>query len=241
MSETTTPVPPASTVLVSGGSRGLGLAIVRDVLDRGASVAAFARTLTGSWGSSDRGGAWTLTGPAAAFGVGGGVGRMVVSTPGTGLAAKLSATTTATADAQVTVAVDRAPTGSGSYVDVVARRVPGAGGYRSTVRVLPDGSVTVALLRLAANGTVVATLQLTFIASLSRGGALRMQVEAVRVAASARSLGLGAALFGWAHAVGRSRGAVLSQLTTDRSRVDAHRFYERLGYEATHTGLKRPL
>ena len=92
-----------------------------------------------------------------------------------------------------------------------------------------------------ADGTVVATLQLTFIASLSRGGALRMQVEAVRVAASARSLGLGAALFGWAHAVGRSRGAVLSQLTTDRSRVDAHRFYERLGYEATHTGLKRPL
>ena len=84
---------------------------------------------------------------------------MVVATPGTGLAAKLPSTTTADADVQGTVAVDRAPTGSGSYVLVVARRVPGAGGYRSTVRVLPDGSVTVALLQFAANGTVVATLQ----------------------------------------------------------------------------------
>jgi GNAT superfamily N-acetyltransferase len=89
--------------------------------------------------------------------------------------------------------------------------------------------------------TVVATLQLSFIASLSRGGALRMQVEAVRVAAAVRSLGLGAALFDWAHDVGRSRGAVLSQLTTDRSRADAHRFYERLGYADTHVGLKRLL
>lgn len=91
------------------------------------------------------------------------------------------------------------------------------------------------------DGTVVATLQLSFLSSLSRGGALRMQVEAVRVAATVRGLGLGAALFGWAHDVGRSRGAVLAQLTSDRTRTDALRFYERLGYVASHEGFKTSL
>lgn len=88
---------------------------------------------------------------------------------------------------------------------------------------------------------VVATAQLTVIPGLSRGGATRLQVEGVRVAGSWRGRGLGAALLGWAHEHGRARGASLSQLTTDTSRTDAHRFYERLGYEATHLGLKRPL
>ncbi len=89
--------------------------------------------------------------------------------------------------------------------------------------------------------TVVATAQLTIIPGLSRGGATRLQVEGVRVAGPWRRRGLGRALLDWAHEHGRARGAVLSQLTTDSSRVEAHRFYERLGYEATHLGLKRPL
>jgi GNAT superfamily N-acetyltransferase len=89
--------------------------------------------------------------------------------------------------------------------------------------------------------TVVATAQLTIIPGLSRGGATRLQVEGVRVASPWRRRGLGRALLEWAHEHGRARGAVLSQLTTDSSRVEAHRFYERLGYEATHLGLKRPL
>lgn len=89
--------------------------------------------------------------------------------------------------------------------------------------------------------TVAATAQLTVIPGLSRGGATRLQIEAVRVASSWRGRGLGGALLEWAHEHGRARGAVLSQLTTDASRVDAHRFYERLGYEASHLGLKRPL
>jgi GNAT superfamily N-acetyltransferase len=88
---------------------------------------------------------------------------------------------------------------------------------------------------------VVATAQLSIIPGLSRGGATRLQVEGVRVAQAWRARGLGTALLEWAHEHGRARGAVLSQLTTDTSRVDAHRFYERLGYEATHLGLKRPL
>ncbi|RYG77720.1 GNAT family N-acetyltransferase [Yimella sp. RIT 621] len=85
---------------------------------------------------------------------------------------------------------------------------------------------------------VVGTFQLTLIPGLARAGATRLLIEAVRVSASARGTGLGAAMFGWAHEYGRSRGAVLAQLTTDKSRSDAHRFYERLGYEGSHEGSK---
>lgn len=87
-------------------------------------------------------------------------------------------------------------------------------------------------------GEMVATMQLTLVPSLSRGGALRLQIEAVRVVASTRGTGLGTALFDWAHAWGRRHGAVLAQLTTDAARLDAHRFYERLGYAASHVGMK---
>ncbi|MFC5274271.1 GNAT family N-acetyltransferase [Brachybacterium sacelli] len=90
-------------------------------------------------------------------------------------------------------------------------------------------------------GRAVATMQLTLIPSLSRGGATRLQIEAVRVDASMRGEGLGAALFAWAHDWGREHGAALAQLTTDTSRADAHRFYERLGYRASHVGFKLPL
>lgn len=69
----------------------------------------------------------------------------------------------------------------------------------------------------------------------------RLQVEGVRVAASRRGTGLGTAMLGWAHEHGRARGATLAQLTTDAERGDAHRFYARLGYTASHVGLKRPL
>ena len=88
------------------------------------------------------------------------------------------------------------------------------------------------------DGHVVGTMQLTLIPGLSRGGATRLQVEAVRIAAEARGGGLGSAMFTWAHDWGRAHGASLAQLTTDKSRSDAHRFYERLGYEASHEGLK---
>ena len=90
-------------------------------------------------------------------------------------------------------------------------------------------------------GTVVGTLQLSFLPGLSRGGALRAQVEGVRVAAAARGRGLGAALLGWAADEARRRGAALVQLTTDKRRTDAHRFYERLGYAASHEGMKLEL
>jgi len=89
--------------------------------------------------------------------------------------------------------------------------------------------------------SVVGTLQLTLLPGLSRAGATRLQVEAVRIAPAARGAGLGTALLEWAHAYGRRRGATLAQLTTDKTRTAAHRFYERLGYRASHEGYKRPL
>jgi GNAT superfamily N-acetyltransferase len=91
------------------------------------------------------------------------------------------------------------------------------------------------------NGDVVGTMQLTLIPGLSRGATTRIQIEAVRIARSARGTGLGTAMFEWAHEYGRLRGAALAQLTTDKTRTDAHRFYARLGYEASHEGLKRSL
>ncbi|PKW27554.1 acetyltransferase (GNAT) family protein [Phycicoccus duodecadis] len=92
-----------------------------------------------------------------------------------------------------------------------------------------------------ATDAVVATLQLTLLHGLSRGGATRLQVEAVRVASTARGAGLGAALLAWAVDHGRARGAVLAQLTTDLRRTDAHRFYERLGWVHSHAGMKLDL
>ena len=95
------------------------------------------------------------------------------------------------------------------------------------------------LLVVADDGTdVVATMQLSFLPGLARRGALRSQIEAVRVRAHFRSKGLGTHLFSWAVTEARRRGCALVQLTTDKSRLDAHRFYERLGFVASHEGLK---
>jgi GNAT superfamily N-acetyltransferase len=91
------------------------------------------------------------------------------------------------------------------------------------------------------DGGLVGTMQVSLIPGLSRGAMTRVQIEAVRVAERARGVGLGSAMFAWAHEHGRRRGAGLAQLTTDNTRVEAHRFYARLGYQATHQGLKLPL
>ncbi|WP_084794274.1 GNAT family N-acetyltransferase [Actinokineospora bangkokensis] len=90
-------------------------------------------------------------------------------------------------------------------------------------------------------GAVVGTLQLTLTPGLSRVGATRATIEAVRVRGDQRGDGLGQRLVEWAVDVARERGAVLVQLTTDASRTDAHRFYERLGFVPSHIGMKLPL
>ena len=97
------------------------------------------------------------------------------------------------------------------------------------------------LVVLDDGGRVVGTMQLSFIPGLSRGGATRGQVEAVRVAASHRGRRLGEQLIRWAVDESARRGCALVQLTTDKSRADAHRFYERLGFTASHEGFKMSL
>jgi len=90
-------------------------------------------------------------------------------------------------------------------------------------------------------GAVVGTMQLSFLPGLARRGALRAQIEAVRVAESQRGSGLGAAILTWAIDEARRRGCALVQLTTDKTRTDAHRFYQRLGFVSSHEGMKLAL
>ncbi|WP_376777798.1 GNAT family N-acetyltransferase [Kibdelosporangium persicum] len=91
------------------------------------------------------------------------------------------------------------------------------------------------------DGSVAGTLQLTFTPGLSRLGMRRATIEAVRVHENHRGSGLGQRFIEWAIEEARSRGCGLVQLTTDASRADAHRFYERLGFKASHIGMKLPL
>jgi GNAT superfamily N-acetyltransferase len=85
---------------------------------------------------------------------------------------------------------------------------------------------------------VVGTLQLSFIPGLARRGALRAQIEAVRVAARLRGRGVGAAMLLWAIEEAKRRDCALVQLTSDKRRSEAHRLYGRLGFVASHDGFK---
>ncbi|MGL5816726.1 MAG: GNAT family N-acetyltransferase [Phycicoccus sp.] len=113
--------------------------------------------------------------------------------------------------------------------------------YHEAFAAVDDDPHQLLVVVRSVDGRVVATAQLTYLRTLSRRGALRLQVEAVRVSATERGSGLGQALFDWAVAHGRGRGAVIAQLTTDRRRPDAHRFYERLGWVHSHRGYKLDL
>lgn len=87
----------------------------------------------------------------------------------------------------------------------------------------------------------VAMLQISFVPGLSRRGALRAQLEGIRVAEPMRGTGVGTALMQWAIEFCRDRGARVVQLTTDRRRGEAHQFYERFGFVDSHLGLKLAL
>ncbi|MGW6570663.1 N-acetyltransferase family protein [Streptomyces sp. NPDC054945] len=88
---------------------------------------------------------------------------------------------------------------------------------------------------------VVGTLQLTIVPGLSRKGATRSIIEGVRVHADERGGGLGTRFVEWAVEKSRAENCALVQLTSDVTRTDAHRFYERLGFTASHVGFKLQL
>jgi GNAT superfamily N-acetyltransferase len=98
----------------------------------------------------------------------------------------------------------------------------------------PNNAVIVAEVA----GEVAGTLQLTFIPGLTYTGAERAQIEGVRVAASQRGRGVGQQMITWAIDRARARGCRVVQLTTDRQRPDAIRFYQQLGFRPSHMGMK---
>ncbi|GGH26158.1 acetyltransferase [Alsobacter metallidurans] len=98
------------------------------------------------------------------------------------------------------------------------------------------------LLAVVSDGNgIIGCLQISFIPGLSRLGLWRGQIESVRIAASHRGGGLGRRMFEWAIEQCRARGCGLVQLTSDKSRADALRFYDGLGFKASHEGLKLEL
>jgi GNAT superfamily N-acetyltransferase len=123
------------------------------------------------------------------------------------------------------------------------------GSQRETVSNPPDEHYVAAFRAIEADSNqrlvvavdgeaVIGTLQLSFIPGIARRGAWRGQIEAVRIAAAYRSTGIGQRMFEWAIAECKSRGCAIVQLTTDKGRPDAQRFYEKLGFVASHEGYK---
>ena len=102
--------------------------------------------------------------------------------------------------------------------------------------IVADGNRFLAVLEL--DGQVAGCLQLSFIPGLSRAGTRRGQIEGVRIAHHARATSRGRAFLEWAIEECRRRGCGLVQLTTDKQRTGARAFYERLGFSASHEGMK---
>jgi len=90
-------------------------------------------------------------------------------------------------------------------------------------------------------GQPVGTQQLSFIPGIARFGETRCMIEAVHIVPSHRNLGLGGEMIGWAIEQARARGCGIVQLTSNKKRLDAHRFYERLGFAKSHEGFKLAL
>lgn len=135
----------------------------------------------------------------------------------------------------------------GAVVALLADDVLGSGRevgdlapYRDAFRRMQteDGNL---LIVGVAGDRVVATYQITFISGLSLRAARRAQIESVRVATDLRGQGIGAALMADAETRARAAGCSLLQLTTNRSRSRAQAFYQSLGFQPSHVGMKKPL
>lgn len=112
--------------------------------------------------------------------------------------------------------------------------------YREALRRIadsPDNELYVAV----GDAEVIGTFQLTFTPSISGRGTLRCVLEAVQVRGDRRSRGVGAMMVAFAEGRARARGAGIVQLVSNKRRLDAHRFYERLGFRRSHEGFKKLL
>ena len=117
---------------------------------------------------------------------------------------------------------------------------PDAPCYRDALEEM-QASGTSATYVAEREGRIVGTFMLTFIRHLMRQGSLVAQIEAVRVVTGMRGHGIGEAMMRWAIAEAGRRGCSRVELTSNSSRKDAHRFYERLGFRPTHVGMKLAL
>ncbi len=139
------------TVTDSGGATN---ALTKPVTVTGPTAAplvsdTFSRVSTAGWGSADIGGVWTMTGGSSNFTVDGGTGKVRLATAGSGPTATLGGVTVADASASVSFAVDKAPTGSGVYLSLGARKA-GTSEYRATARLLAGGTVVAQLSKTVA-------------------------------------------------------------------------------------------
>ncbi|RZK63981.1 MAG: GNAT family N-acetyltransferase [Pedobacter sp.] len=108
--------------------------------------------------------------------------------------------------------------------------------YQAFEKIRVDANQELTIVEL--NGEVVGTYHLTFIQYLTHQGGLRAQIEAVRVASSYRGQGIGKKMFHYASERAKEKGCYMVQLTTDKQRPEAIKFYKSLGYVATHEGMK---
>jgi GNAT superfamily N-acetyltransferase len=107
----------------------------------------------------------------------------------------------------------------------------------AAIRQSADNAIFIAEL----DGEVVGVFQLTFVPTITGRGSLRARLGGVQVAAAMRSRGIGARMVAHAERIARARGAASLELTSNGQRVDAHRFYERLGFRRSHQGFKKSL
>ena len=123
----------------------------------------------------------------------------------------------------------------GSARETLGDELPAAYGKAfEAIAASPDNKLVVAVV----DGHIAGTLQLTYIPGLTYTGGESAQIEAVRVSSDLRGHGVGQALVGWVIGQARTRGCRVVQLTTDRQRPDAIRFYQKMGFRPSHMGMK---
>ena len=137
---------------------------------------AFARTVSGGWGTADVGGAWSIPSAASSFGVDGSVGTISM-TAGAGRNVYLPGVAASSTDVALTISTDKAVTGGGVYVSPIGRRVAGAGEYRAKVRLLANGQVALALVRTSSTGAETTIRAEATLAGLTASAGTQIRVR----------------------------------------------------------------